>query len=140
MAHKLEYPQGNAQGLTCAVLQATEMLGMYRAELARVLHVRCGDVGELAERKALLEPGSNAWEQAKLFVRFYNALYDMSDGDSVAMYHWLRADNRALQGSPVLLIVDEGQLQLVIEYIESLHLASIGTSTPGMTPGTNSGL
>lgn len=42
------------QRLTPAVLQAAGMLGMYRAELARVLHLQCGDIGELTSMRKTL--------------------------------------------------------------------------------------
>lgn len=61
--------------LTQAVIQTTEMLDMYQAELARVLHLNCGDIGQLASGKRCLQKDSKSWEQALLFVRFHRALY-----------------------------------------------------------------
>ncbi len=103
--------------LTPAVLQIADMLGMYRAELARVLHLQCGDIGRIATIKETLTPGTQTWQQAVLFVRFYRALYAAMDGDEVAMVHWLRADNKALQGVPLLLMVDEDRVANVLDYV-----------------------
>lgn len=50
-----------SERFTPAVLQAAELLGLFRAELARILGLQCNDVGALAEIRALLEPGSVAW-------------------------------------------------------------------------------
>jgi len=108
----------DSRGLTCAVLQITALLGLYQAELARVLRLKCGDIGELASARRCLEPDTQAWEQALLFVRFYRALYTKMDGDGVAMRHWLRVEDEALGGVPHLLIVDADRLQEVVIYLE----------------------
>ena len=101
--------------LTPAVLQAAEMLGMYRAELARVLHLQCQDIGRLADMKQLLEPDTVAWRQAVVFIRFYQTLFAGMQGEEAAIHHWLRTENDALGGVPLLLIVDEDRLAPVLE-------------------------
>jgi hypothetical protein len=103
--------------LTQSVLQVIDMLDMYQAELARVLCLRCGYIGELATAQRCLVPGTGAWDEATLFVRFYRLLYDRMDGDGVAMRHWLRVENAALGGVPHLMIVDENRLADVVSYL-----------------------
>ena len=49
-----------ARQLTRSLMQAMGLLGMYHAELARVLHVHCADVGLLASGQHFLAPGSSA--------------------------------------------------------------------------------
>ena len=104
--------------LTQAVLQITSLLDMFQAELARVLHVNCGDIGQLSSGRQVLEPGTLSREQAQLFVRFYQGLYERIQGDGVAMRHWMRVENKPLGGVPHLLIVDENRLAEVVSYIE----------------------
>ena len=104
--------------LTRSVLQIVALLGLFQAELARVLHLKCGDIGELASARHCLEPDTEAWQQALLFVRLYRALYASMDGDGVAMRHWLRVEHAALGGVPHRLIVDEDRLQEVVMYLE----------------------
>lgn len=104
--------------LTQSVLQVVVMLDMYQAELARVLHLKCGDIGELASARRCLEKGTVCWEQATLFVQFYRLLYDRMNADGVAMRHWLRAQNEGLGGVPHLLIVDDDRLADVVRYLE----------------------
>jgi len=105
--------------LTQAVLQIVDMLGLYQAELARVLRLKCGDVGRLAAAQQCLEPATPAWEQAQLLLRCYRALYVVRQGDGVAMRHWLRVPDRALGGVPHLLIVDDGRLADVVDCLEA---------------------
>ncbi|MGB5605386.1 MAG: XRE family transcriptional regulator [Gammaproteobacteria bacterium] len=107
------------RALTQAVLQVIDLLDLFQAELARVLQLRCADIGALASAQRSLEPGTRAWEQALLFVRFYCALYDRMDGNGVAMRHWLRVANRELGGVPHLLIVDDDRLPEVVKYLET---------------------
>lgn len=104
--------------LTQVVLQITTMLGMLQAELARVLGVNCGDIGQLSSGRQVIEAETLSWTQAKLFVRFYQGLYIRMNGDGVAMRHWLRIENNTLKGVPHLLIVDEGRLAELVSHVE----------------------
>lgn len=113
--HELDNPLVGRRKLTQSVLQVTEMLGMYQAELARILGLQCGDIGELAAGKCVLEPDTCAWQQAVLFIRLYESLYRQHAGDGVAMRHWLRRDNTELKGVPLMLMVDDGHLAQVLE-------------------------
>lgn len=54
-----------ARQLARSLMQVVGLLGMYHAELARVLHVHCADVGLLASGQHFLAPGSDAWRQAE---------------------------------------------------------------------------
>jgi hypothetical protein len=105
--------------LTQAVLQIVDMLGLYQAELARVLRLKCGDIGCLASAQQCLEPATPAWEQAQLLVRCYRALYVVHNGEGVAMRHWLRIPEDTLGGVPHLLIVDHGRLADVVAWLEA---------------------
>lgn len=107
--------------LTHKVIFITHQLGMYQAELARVLHLQCPDIGRLASGKAFLDPESVAWQKARQFVRFYELLSERLLGEEVAMYHWLRTSNELFKTEPLLMIVDHGQLESVIRLLESGH-------------------
>jgi len=105
--------------LTPAVLQIADMLGMYHAELARVLKLKCADIGQLASVKHFIKQGTVSWEQAVLFIRFYQALYKMHSGNEIAIYNWMRVENQQLNGTPLLLIVDNNCLEYVLSFIEN---------------------
>ena len=106
------------RALTQAVLQITTMLDMFQAELARVLHVNCGDIGQLSCGRQVLATGTQSWDQAQLFVRFYQVLYQRMNGDGVAMRHWMRVESKALKGVPHLLIVDDDRLTELVSFVE----------------------
>ena len=105
--------------LTHRVIFISGQLGLYHAELARILHLQCADIGRLTGGKALLEPATVAWRQAQRLSDFYNLLVERLDGDDVAIYHWLRARNEFMEVEPLLMIVDHDQLEAVIRLLQS---------------------
>ena len=113
MVHRLEPCEGSPLKLSQSVVQAGEMLGLVRAEVARILGFKCESISALYDGRLLLQEGSAAWQQGLLFIRFYNHLYDRFDGELARMVHWFRADNRELGDSPFLLIIDHGELARV---------------------------
>jgi len=117
MVFKINNAFASERKISQSVIQVIEMLGMYHAELARILGKQCGDIGEITSGKYCIQKDSEAWHRAKLFIDMYNHLYDCFDGDSVAMYHWMRAHNKKLNGTPHFLIVDENKLQVVHDYL-----------------------
>ena len=95
------------------------MLGLMRAEMGRILGFKCAEFTALFEGRSELEPGTDAYQQGVLFVRFYQALYDRMEGDSVQMVHWQRRPHKALGNSPFYLIIDEGRLAEVVQLLEA---------------------
>ncbi len=118
MVFEIGIETSDPRKLTQSVLQIIDLLDMYQAELARVLRLKCGDIGELASAQRCLVTGTGHWQQALLFVRFYRLLYDRMNGDGVAMRHWLRVKNAGLGGVPLLMIVDDDRLAEVVGFLE----------------------
>jgi len=121
---RLSDPFSSPQKLSQSVVQAGDMLGLVRAEVARILGFKCESITALYNGRLLLEEGSEAWRQGELFVRFYQVLDDLMAGEEPRMIHWFRREHAALGNSPFYLIVDEGRLDEVVEYIESI--AAVG--------------
>lgn len=117
MVHQIDDPGNDPRKLSQSFVQAGQMLGFYNAELARVLHCHCDDIGRLALGRQSIEPDSLAWQQAALFVRLYQRLYDLSEGDETRMYHWLRKEISGFSATPLLEIVDHDGLSGVLEYL-----------------------
>ena len=116
--HKITTPICSSRQLTQAVLQVITFLGMYQAELARILGLQCADIGDMASAKQFIEIDSEAGKKARLLVRLYNLLYDRFSGDEALMCHWLRRHDDDLSGAPFYLIVDEHKLDAVITFLE----------------------
>jgi hypothetical protein len=120
--YRIESVVDSPRRLSQAVIQITDMLNLYRAELARILGLQCGDIGSLASGRKLIDPGTRQWRSAQLLVALYNRLYDRFDGDGPSMCHWLRADNPGIGVTPLLAMVDHGQLENVERLLVTGHI------------------
>jgi hypothetical protein len=103
--------------LTQGVLQAAQLLGLYHAELARILGLQCADIGALANAQVELDPQQPAGRQAAQFIECYQLLFEHCVGDEACMCHWLRTAHPGLHSTPFLLMVDEGELSRVLAYL-----------------------
>jgi len=111
---KLSEVSVSEKQLTQAVLQITQMLGIYHAELARILRLQCEGIGELVNAKKSLKKNSVQWVEAEKFILMYEKLYVMHDGDEPLMCNWLRKKNNILKAVPLYLMVDELQIDEVL--------------------------
>jgi hypothetical protein len=128
--HKLDNPFASPESLSHAVVDAGEMLGIERAEVASIINFMCEGtgalfedrvvLGALFEDRVVLEPNTETWRRAELFVRLFEALYDAMDGNGVQMVHWLRSENPALDGEPLVIMEDQGRLADVLEVLEAM--------------------
>jgi hypothetical protein len=124
--HQIKLSEVNDdKALTRAVLQIGEMLGLYQAELARVLGLQCADIGAIASGKRQLSAGSPAWQQARGFVSLYELLYRHCGGDPVAIYHWLRSQPVQFNTSPLLMMVDEGRLSELVDFLQPANTGNL---------------
>ncbi len=114
---KLNQPFLSPRTITQAFLQAGFCLNMYNAELARILELKCDDIGLINSAQLLLEPGTKAYQNAVLFIKMYQALFDKFNGNAIAMYRWLHRKQKYLDNSPHLLIVDEHKIALIVDYL-----------------------
>lgn len=93
------------------------MLGLVRAEMGRILGMKCEQFSALFDGRTQLEAGSHAEQQTENFLHFYHLLYAAMQGDRAQMNHWLRRHQKALGNSPFYLLVDENGLQRLIDYL-----------------------
>lgn len=61
MVFKIDKPFDSERKLSQSVIQVTEVLGMYNAELAWILGQQCGDIGGLTSGLRCLKRDSAAW-------------------------------------------------------------------------------
>ncbi|MCG6936728.1 MAG: hypothetical protein LJE83_00955 [Gammaproteobacteria bacterium] len=104
--------------LIAAVNHATDTLGLYRAELARILGLNCADVSDSQNLELLFASNSSVRSQAELFVYFFQLLEILFPDDTVAMVHWFRRENSKLGTTPFLAMVDHGQLGKVVDVLQ----------------------
>ena len=105
--------------LIASVNHVTDSLGLYRAELARILCLKCGDVSDPVHLETLLSDNADVKKRAERFIHFYQLLDNRFSGDPVAILHWFRKDNKALGTTPFLAMVDDDRLEDVIIELSS---------------------
>ena len=115
---QIKHIGSDARKLTQAVIQVVDMLDLYQAELARILHLQCSDIGLFAQGKSLLKPGTEAWYLAAKFIQFYRLLYRQFNADGVLMRHWLRRRHVEFAKTPHLLLVDDDRLSELIRFLD----------------------
>lgn len=114
---KLSDVNHSPASLTQAVLQVSQMLGLYHAELASILKIQCNDVGDLANARRMLNVDSLAWQQAENLISIFEVLFQKFAGDEALMCNWLRKQNALLIGVPLYLMVDDGRVADVLNVI-----------------------
>jgi len=116
--HQISILPTHPRQLSQAVIQAGDLLGLIRAEVARILGFQCADISNLYQGRLLLSPHTFAWQQAQHFLRFYQQLYILMAGQESRMIHWLRTPQPTLGDSPFYLLIDHGRLEFVLIYLE----------------------
>jgi len=115
---KLSDVSASEKKLTQAVLQITQMLGIYHAELARILHVQCADIGALSDAQKMLQKKSEQWLQAEKYIELYEHLYYLYNGNEALINNWLRKKHQLLQAVPLYAMVDELRIDDVLEILK----------------------
>ena len=103
--------------LAQAVMQITQMLGIYHTELARILNLQVSDIGGLENLQKIFQKNPAARMQAEKYIQMYECLYQNFDSDETKMFNWLRKDDHELDGAPLYLMVDELRIDDVIKKI-----------------------
>jgi hypothetical protein len=111
-------PFTSPESLSHAVVQAGEELGIQQAEVASIINFMCEGTHALFEDRVVLEPNTETWRRAELFVRLHQALRDKMHGDRAKMVHWLGTENPALGGEPLVVMEDEGRLEDVLALLD----------------------
>lgn len=102
-----------------SALRAASYLQIPNRALARIIGLSDSTITRVAQGKYALEPGSKPFELALLFVRLFRSLDAVTGGDPVTARAWLRADNTALNGKPLDLMMHVPGLVDVIAYLDA---------------------
>lgn len=114
-------PQPTAEAvLAKALLAAREQLALTQQELAGIVGVHRTALSRWADQGGL-RPDSKTGELALLLIRAYRALYALFGGNLEDMRHFLRTDNRQLQGVPLQLMGQVQGLVRVVEYLDAMR-------------------
>jgi len=105
--------------LSRATVRAARFLAVAQTDLAAVIGVSGATLSRLASGQKQLQPGSKPWQLAALFVRLFRSLDAIVGSDDAAARAWLRSDNLALGGVPLVLIRDPAGLVRTVDYLDA---------------------
>jgi hypothetical protein len=114
--------------LIAEINHAVEMLGMYRAELARILHLKFFDVSNPIMLEILLSDNDELVLRAKRFVKLYALLEKQFSGDVTAMANWVRRENVLLETTPLLAMVVQDRTEDIIALLSMSMFLDLPTT------------
>ncbi|MBW2462406.1 MAG: DUF2384 domain-containing protein [Deltaproteobacteria bacterium] len=109
-----------AEVLTEALLRASDLLGLKKRELSRVLGVSEASVSRLG-RSRTLNLEAKETELGALFLRAFRSLDALVGGSEPKARAWLRADNHHLGGVPAELCQRAEGLVSVVHYLDAMR-------------------
>ncbi|WP_263141096.1 antitoxin Xre/MbcA/ParS toxin-binding domain-containing protein [Pseudomonas sp. RIT-PI-AD] len=117
----LTRPQPEAdEVLAKALLNTREHLGLTQQELAAIVGVHRTALTRWAESGGL-RPQSKTGELALLLIRAYRSLFALFGGSPEDIRHFLRTENRHLDGVPLDLMRQVQGLVRVVEYLDAIR-------------------
>ena len=112
-------PADRAATVAKAALRAAARLDLANGTLARIIGVSEASASRMAQGAYRLDPDAKPFELALLFMRLFRSLDAITGGDEAAARAWLRADNTALGGKPIDMILRISGLLDVIGYLDA---------------------
>jgi DNA-binding XRE family transcriptional regulator len=121
MPHVRSQPETVADGavVTKAALRAAAHLGLSNRALARVIGVSEATVSRMGAGTYVLKTADKAFELALMFLRLFRALDALAGGDAQTSRAWLRNENLALGGVPIVLIESLSGIINVVGYLDA---------------------
>lgn len=93
-----------------------DSLLLYRAELGRVLGLKCDEVSDSRKPELLLK-NNKIVKKTERFIFFFQLLEKKCVLEKRNMLNWFRADRNQLKTSPFYAIIDEGRFEEVINLL-----------------------
>jgi len=97
-----------------ALFNAAEALGFSKTEAAAI--IGCERTGVVRNG---IDPNSKAGELALMFIRVYQGLYALVNGNQKNMKHWVATENRYFGQSPRQMMESCQGLVRVLMYIDA---------------------
>lgn len=95
--------------LNISINDISEIIGVHRNTLSNAL------------KNKHIETKNKEGECSLLLIRIYRALYALNGGNVDAMNHWLRTNNRHIQGIPLETMKTVLGLSKVVNYLDAIR-------------------
>jgi Protein of unknown function (DUF2384) len=102
-----------------AALRAAARLGLSNKVLGRIVGLSEATISRMGSGSYTLSPGDKAFDLAVLFIRLFRALDAIAGGDEAVANAWLKNENLALGGTPLVLIQSVPGLVHVLAYLDA---------------------
>jgi len=108
---------GSSSKLTAAVIQGAQLLNLYNAEIASILGLKCADIVEILNSERMIDPETSQGTKALAFIVLFNLLDEYHHSNQELMSNWLRRKQDGLLDTPLSIIVDQDDLELIVNYL-----------------------
>ena len=99
-------------------------MGLKGPQIAEVLGISEASISRMRKNEAPLRLDSKEAELAALLVRCYRSLDSLVGAEDAQRKAWMRAENRALGGTPRELVKRAQGLVRVVEYLDHMRAPS----------------
>lgn len=114
-------PAADPKAVLCkAVFRAQEFLGLTNDDLGRVLGLDRTTVNRKKSRGEF-DPEGKSGELALMLIRIYRSLYALMGENPGAIQHWMKTENRHLNGTPKDLVKRVEGLTRVTQYLDAMR-------------------
>ena len=107
-----------------ATIRAAHELNLSNAALARVIGLSEPTISRISAGSRGIDPSSKEGQLALLLVRVFCSLDPLVGSDVQKRHDWLRSPNKALNGTPALLIETPYGLVTTLSYLDGMRAAA----------------
>jgi len=107
-----------------ATIRAAHELNLSNAALARVIGLSEPTISRISAGARGIDPLSKEGQLALLLVRVFRSLDPLVGSDVQKRHDWLRSPNKALNGTPALLIETPYGLVTTLSYLDGMRAAA----------------
>lgn len=106
--------------LAVALDNLKELLAISNYDVCEIIGVHRNTLSRSLSNKNI-DPKSKEGECALLLIRVYRSLFALNGGNLEAMKHWLRTNNRHIQGVPLEAMKTVLGLSRVVNYLDAIR-------------------
>lgn len=116
----IESKSSKSQVLAIALENLKEILGISSNDISEIIGVHRNTLSRSLHNKKI-EFKSKEGECSLLLIRVYRSLFALNGGNTEAMKHWLRTNNRHIQGIPLEAMKTVLGLSRVVNYLDAIR-------------------
>ncbi|KTD53245.1 hypothetical protein Lsan_3655 [Legionella santicrucis] len=116
----IESKPSEDQVLATALINLREILSISINDLSKIIGLHRNTLRNALNNKKI-ETKSKEGECALLLIRIYRSLFALNGGNIDAMNHWLKTNNRHIQGVPLETMKTILGLSRVVNYLDAIR-------------------